>query len=377
MPVTFDDLDDLDALSAVDRDGLLRSAAMAGAQVRAVAEAHAEGVLEALATAVPRALIIVTGSGSLAARAADFVVAICAGRFDVPIVVAPMLPGWVGPLDVVAVAGSDPGDPLLADALSRAGRRRAEIVVAAPLEGPLREAAGIGVRGGVPVLDLSPRLPVDPRFRFTGLVAALMAVVTGLRAVRLTPAPLPLAELADLLDAEAAADHPTQESFHNQAKLLALRVRAHRPVFAGQTPAANAAAAQVAAAFFTVAGVPAVHADLEPALIGRSGPGADGDATDALFYDPEFDGPPATDPLRVFVLSTAAHGWFAAQQIGVRDADLITEQVDADRPAAPQGEGALDVRTDTPADLAAYLVIVIRAELAAAYCALGSERVGR
>ncbi|MFZ2510712.1 MAG: hypothetical protein WAW85_06435, partial [Gordonia sp. (in: high G+C Gram-positive bacteria)] len=346
------------------------------AQVRAVAEAQAEGALEALSAAVPRAVVITTGAGRLTSRAADFAVAACAGRLDVPIVVAPILPGWVGPLDVVVVTGTDAGDPLLADALSRAGRRHAEIVVAAPLEGPLRDAARIGERGAIPVLDLSPRLPVDPRFRFTGLVAALVAVFTGLHAVRLTPAPLPLAELADLLDAEAGADHPSQESFYNQAKLLALRASGHRPVFVGQTPAAAAVAAQVAAAFFDIAGWSAVSADIDRALSVQSARSVTGDATSALFYDPEFDGPPAAEPRRTFVLSTAARGWFAAQQISGHDADLITEQVGTDEAAAQRADGALDVRTDTPADIAAYLVIVVRAELAAAYAALGRERVG-
>lgn len=373
MTVTFDDLD---ALAAADHDGLLRSAAMAGAQVRAVAAAQSEGVLDALAAARPRAVVVATGAGLAPARAAAFAVALCAGRLDVPVVVAPMLPGWVGPLDVVVVIGTDPGDPLLADALARAARRRAEIVVAAPLEGPLRDAAGIGERGGVPVLDLSPRLPVDPRFRFTGLVAALVAVFAGLAAVRLTPAPPSLGEVADVLDAEAAADHPTQESFHNQAKLLAMRVSGHRPVFAAETPAASAVAAHVAGVFFDVAGVPAAVTDTDRALNVRAAVSAVGDGVDALFYDPDFDGPPAADPVRVFLLSTAGRSWFVAQRIGRRDADLITEQADAVESAPPRAEGALEVHSDTPADLAAYLLIVVRAELAAVYCALGRERVG-
>lgn len=42
------DLDDASGLIAADRDGLLRAASMAGAQVRATAAAVEEGVLDPL-----------------------------------------------------------------------------------------------------------------------------------------------------------------------------------------------------------------------------------------------------------------------------------------------------------------------------------------
>ncbi|GAC56208.1 hypothetical protein GOHSU_04_00770 [Gordonia hirsuta DSM 44140 = NBRC 16056] len=373
MPVTIDDLDDSAALSAADQDGLLRSAAMAGAQIRAVAEAQREGVLDALATARPRAVVVVTGSDLLADRAARLAIAVCAADLDVPIVPVPVLPGWIGPLDVVLIAGGDAGDPLLADALSRAALRRCEIVVSAPLEGPLREAAGIGERGGVPLLDLSPRLPVDPRFRFTGLVAAVIAVLTALSSVRLRPSPPGLAELADLLDAEAAADHPGQESFHNQAKLLALRTADHRPVWTGDTPAARVAAAQAAAAFFEIAGLGGAVTEESRAIAALQQSSAAG-GVDPLFYDPEFDGPAPADPVRVFLVSTAARSPQVHRRLGDRDVDVLTEQVDAAEQLPALPADAREAFGDTPTDLAAYLIIVVRAQLAAAYCALSGDR---
>ncbi|GAA3957544.1 hypothetical protein [Gordonia caeni] len=374
MPVIIDDLDDVESLHSADREGLLHSAAMAGAQVRAVAEAQAEGVLAPLAALSPRAVVVVTGAALLPARAAALVVAAFAGRIDVPITVGPVLPGWIGPLDLVVVAGEDAGDALLTDALSRAARRRAEIVVVAPLEGPLREAAGVGLRGAVPLIDLSPRLPVDPRFRFTGHVAALVAVLAGLTAVRLAPKAPPLAEIADRLDAEAAADHPGQESFHNRAKLLALRATGHRLSWAGDTPAAVAVAAQAAAAFFEIAGTPAAVADEARALAALTAGAGAADPAASLFYDPEFDGPPAADPLRLFVVTTAARSWFAEQRIGGRDVDVVTERAgDDDDPAPVRPAGALEALTDTPADLAAYLIVVVRSQLAAAYLALAGD----
>ncbi|MEZ5209786.1 hypothetical protein [Gordonia sp. (in: high G+C Gram-positive bacteria)] len=373
MPAIIDDLDDVESLYSVDRDGLLRSAAMAGAQVRAVAEAQAEGVLEPLSTLRPRAVVIVTGGGTVGARASALVVAAFGGRIDVPLVVVPVLPGWIGPLDVVVVLGDDAGDPLLSDALARAARRRAEIVVLAPLEGPLAEAAGVGRRGAAEFVNLAPRLSIDPRFRFTGHVAGLSAVLTGLAAVRVAPRPEPLAELADRLDAEAAVGHPGQESFHNQAKLLAMRAVGHGLAWTGDTPAAAAAAAQAAAAFFEIGGVPAAVAEEARILAVLAGRGAPAPA-ESLFYDPEFDGPPARDPIRAFLVTLAARSWFAHRRIGDRAVDVVTEQVDDAGPPPANPSGGAEALADTPADLGAYLVIVVRAQLAAAYLALtGAE----
>ena len=375
MPVTIEVLDDTEFLHSADRHGLLHAAAMAGAQVRAVAEAQAEGVLEPLADLRPRAVVVVTGSSALSVRAAALVTAVFAARIDVPIVVAPTLPGWIGPLDVVVVLGADAGDPQLSDALARAARRRAEVVVAAPLEGPLREAAGVGRPGAMTFVDLSPRLPIDPRFVFTGQVAALVAVLTGLTAVRLTPAVPMLAEVAEHLDAEAAADHPGQESFHNQAKLLALRTAGHRLVWVGDTPGAAAVAAAVAAAFFDIAVRTGAVADEPRALAALAASTAPGGAVDSLFYDPEFDGPAPSEPLRGFWVSTADRSGALARRLGGREIDIVTEQTEEHGRDELPPRGGAETVVDTPADLTAYLVVVVRAQLAAAYAALAEADV--
>lgn len=77
------DLDDSDALIAADREGSLRSAALAGAQVRAVATAVDESVLERLADLRPRSVVIVTGDGR-SSRAASLLVAALGDRLGVP-----------------------------------------------------------------------------------------------------------------------------------------------------------------------------------------------------------------------------------------------------------------------------------------------------
>ena len=90
------DLDDTDGLLEADRDGLLRFAAMAGAQVRAMAAAVDEGALETLASDQrPRTVIWLAGRGP--AEAAGSMLAAALGT--VPSVVV----GGIGTLIVVAL----------------------------------------------------------------------------------------------------------------------------------------------------------------------------------------------------------------------------------------------------------------------------------
>lgn len=80
------DLDDVDDLIAADTEGLLHAAALAGAQVRSVAEAVREGVAEPLSELRPRSVVIVCAPGGPAAGATAMVCAMLATRVDVPIV---------------------------------------------------------------------------------------------------------------------------------------------------------------------------------------------------------------------------------------------------------------------------------------------------
>ncbi|HMZ14607.1 MAG TPA: TobH protein, partial [Mycobacterium sp.] len=134
------DLDDTEGLLDADRDGLLRASAMAGAQVRATAAAIEEGALNSVADGQrPRTLIWVAGRGA-AETAGTMLAAAFGGSAGEPMVVAAESPPWIGPLDVLVVAGDDPGDPALVTAAATAVRRGARVVVAAPYEGPLRDA---------------------------------------------------------------------------------------------------------------------------------------------------------------------------------------------------------------------------------------------
>ncbi len=119
------DLDDIEGLLEADRDGLLRAAAMAGAQVRATAAAVEEGALESVRRpAAPHADL---GRRPRSGREpqAPCSPASFSGVAGEPIVVAAQSPPWIGPLDVLVVAGDDPGDPALVGAAATAVRRGA------------------------------------------------------------------------------------------------------------------------------------------------------------------------------------------------------------------------------------------------------------
>ncbi|GAA1889358.1 hypothetical protein LX12_002306 [Williamsia serinedens] len=358
------DLDDVSQLQGADVDGLLRAGALAGAQVRAISAAVDEGVLEPLARVRPRAVVVVVGRGT-ARDAADLVVATMSPHTDVPLVVAPSIPGWVGPLDVVVVSGDDAGDRALADAAARAVRRHAELVLDVPVEGPVAEAAaGAG-------LNLSPRVPAPDPFRFCGHVAAMAAVIAALGEVRTAGTRFDAAALADTLDAEASAAHPGNESFHNAAKSLAARVEGRQAVWAGDTPATMALAAHAARTMYAVAGLSGVAAAVSDALAVAARPAADPvvPEVDPIFHDPDFDPPLAAPPPRVLVLTTPSAEWTTRQRVsGLGDVDVLTATDDA-APTPDQAPVA-----DGPGDVESLLVLAVRVEMASVYLRLIGAR---
>ncbi len=284
------DLDDAEGLLAADRGGLLRAASMAGAQVRATAAALDEGDLDALKSdQPPRSVIWVSGRGT-AERAGSLLAAVLAGSVAAPIVVAPDAPPWIGALDLLILAGDDPGDPALVSAAATGVRRGAQVIVVAPFEGPLRDAtAGRAV-------VLAPRVRVPDDF---GLAHYLGAGLAALRVV--DPAlRLDLATLADELDAEALRNSAGRELFTNPAKNLAERMSGRDVVLAGDTAATLALARHGAAMLLRVAHEAVSAVGLADALVALRGgmgtePGADYEA--GLFHDDQIDGPrPTTGP---------------------------------------------------------------------------------
>ncbi|MFJ2664362.1 tobH protein [Nocardia fluminea] len=379
------DLDDAESLAAADTGGALRSAASGGAQVRATAAAVAEtSLIERLSDLRPRSLVLVAGSGR-AARAAGLLVATLGDRAGLPIVAVTALPPWVGPLDVVLVAGDDAGDPRLIDAVDRALRRSAEVVIAAPNEGPLRAVAA----GRAIVLE--PRVPVLDHNRLLRFLAVGIAVLRGVDAQRSGPATPDLTALADMLDAEALRDGPTNEVFHNPAKTLAARMHGVGVVLAGDSPAAVELAGHGAEVLLQSAGRLASAADLADAVaaVGRLAAASGGTAPgfDPLFHDEELDGPAPVDRVRVLALSVHPDQAAARRKLavfegagaGLVDADLVHADVDvlqsqlADPGAAPAIERTA---ADSAAggghgsELEQLAVLAVRLEMAAAYLRL-------
>jgi hypothetical protein len=348
------DLDDADGLFAADRDALLRAASMAGAQVRAVAAATDEGALDSIRSHDrPRTLIWVAGHGTAAAAGAMLAAAL-GGSAAEPIVVVAALPAWIGPLDVLIVAGDDAGDSALVTAAATGAQRGARVVVAAPYEGPLRDATA----GRAAVLE--PRLGVPDEFGLSRYLAAGLAVLGSVDAGLRTD----LAALADELDAEALRDSAGREVFTNAAKTLAARIVNRRVALAGDSAATLALGRHISTTLLRIAGAVTAPAGLADALVALH---ARPREADDIFHDEELDGPSA-ERLRVLVLTLAAErGVVAAKTGGFTDVDLVGVQ---DIPMAPEqpdvpGEGPENMgRTEQLA------VLAVRLEMAAVYLRL-------
>ena len=309
------DLDDVEGLLAADRDGLLRAASMAGAQVRATAAALDEGDLEPLQSdQPPRTVVWVSGRGN-AETAGSLLAATLGGSVAAPIVVTSEVPPWIGALDVLVVAGDDPGDPALVSAAATGVRRGSRVVVAAPYEGPLRDAtAGRSVA-------LAPRVWVPDDF---GLARYLAAGLATLHVVD-PSLRVDLGAMADDLDAEAFRNSAGRELFTNPAKTLARRMSGRDVVLAGDGAATLALARHAGAILLRVAHKAVAAVGLSDAIAAlRGGLGSStGDREQSIFHDEQIDGPlPAR--VRTFVLTADAERPLVVARVsGLDDVDVI------------------------------------------------------
>jgi hypothetical protein len=356
------DLDDVEGLLAADQDGLLRAASMAGAQVRATAEALDEGELDALKSdQPPRTVIWVCGRGN-AETAGSILAAAFGGLVAAPIVVASEAPPWIGALDVLILAGDDSGDPALVSAAAIGVRRGARVVVIAPYEGPLRDVtAGRSVA-------LAPRLRVPDDFGLARYLAAGLATLDvvdpGLH--------IDLAALADELDAEAFRNSAVHELFTNPAKSLAERMSGRDVVLAGDNAATLAVARHGGAVLLRVAykAVAAIGlADALVALRGGMGGESGADHEKSIFHDEQIDGP-LPRRLRSFVLTTNAERPVVVARVsGLDDVEVITAE---DVPQVPENmdspEATAAQATGRPEQQLAMLAV--RLEMTAVYLRL-------
>ncbi|OBG31169.1 TobH protein [Mycobacterium alsense] len=358
------DLEDPEGLLAADTDGLLRAASSAGAQVRAIAGAAAEGALDPVrAEDRARSVVWVAGRGT-AGTAGAMLAATLGGQASEPIAVVGEAPPWIGPLDVLVVAGDDPGDPALVSAAATGVRRGARVVVAAPYEGPLRDCSA----GRAAVLE--PRVWVPDEFGLTRYLAAGLAV---LHAVDPRPGQQDLGRLADELDAEALRNSAGRELFTNPAKTIAARTAGRRVALAGDCAATLALARHGSSVLLRLAHevVAATGlADAVVALRAAAGSGRAASAADALFHDEQIDGPPP-DRLRVLALTLADEQTVvAARTAGLDDVYLLAAE---DVPDGPGGSAGSEVSPALGGPISAeqqLAVLAVRLEMAAVYMRL-------
>ncbi|MFV8317413.1 TobH protein [Mycobacterium sp. 23] len=346
------DLEDADGLIAADRDGLLRAASMAGAQVRSVAAAVSEGELDSLrGEDRVRSVIWVAGRGA-AETAGALLAATLATAAAEPIALVTEAPPWVGPLDVLIVAGDDPGDPALVGAAATGVRRGSRVVVVAPFEGPLRDSTA----GRVAVL--SPRLPAPEEFGLCRYLAAGLAVLQTVDS-RLS---VDLAALADELDAEALRNSAGRDLFTNPAKTLAARMTDCQVALAGDSAATLALARHGSSVLLRVAQQAAAAAGLGDALAAlRSGPRGFADPAEALFHDEQIDGP-LPQRLRVLALTLAAERTVVAARVaGFDDVHLLGAEDMQELPSAPTAASRAEQQ---------LAVLAVRLEMAAVYLRL-------
>jgi hypothetical protein len=354
VPMALDDalLDDPARLAEADSAGLLRAAAMAGAQVRATAEAAGDVELsDRLDVGRPRALVLLDRPG-VSRSLTRLLAALLTPSCPVPVVIAEVVPSWIGALDVVFAHTDDPGDRELAASLERAARFGASVVLSAPPEGPV--AASVAGKG----LVLAPRIPVPPEMAFPrGLAAGLLTA----NALGLLVADVQA--LADQLDAEAEKNYLARESFANPAKALALRVADRIPLLWGLDPVAVAVGEHAAHAFAAHAGIVCDVEDYRQALARPALRRAAlaGNSERDIFADPddERSGP------RPRVLLLAVRTGPAADAARYQAQDMLpgvdwiapVEEIDADEP----------IRAG---------VLALRFELAAVYLGLAAGSIG-
>ena len=346
------DLDDVEALLGADRDGLLRAASMAGAQMRATAAALDEGVLDSLRSDHPPRTVSWVATRGTAEVAGSLLAAALGGSMAAPFVVASEVPPWIGALDVLIVAGDDAADPALVTAAATGVRRGARVVIVAPEEGPLREIAAARA------VVLAPRVQVPADFGLTRYLAA------GLATLRVIDAGMQvdLAGLADDLDAEALRNSARRELFTNPAKTLADRMAGRQVVLAGDNAATLALARHSGTIMLRVGLQPTASAGLSDALVAmRNGIARrPTDYETDIFHDEELDGPLPTR-MRTIVLTIGDERPALATRLsGFDDVDVIS------------AEDVPDVATPTPGGRPEQQLAVlgVRLEMTAVYLRL-------
>ena len=281
-------LDNVGALEAVDRGGMLRALASAGAQIREAQTYAAEaGVAAVMAEdGRPRSVVVAALGGS--AVVADLLGALAGDSSPVPVVVrhSGTMPAWVGPLDlVVAVSLSGAaGEPLAL--ASEAARRGCRLLSVGAPGSPLAQTTTFARGVHVPV-------GAGRRSSRANLWSLLTPVLIAADALDLVDNPAEALEAAaDRLDEVAEQCRVASEAFVNPAKSLAADLAGTVPLVLGNGDLLGVAARRAASQLARNARHPAVEGTLPDAASGVvatfDGPFAR--RAKDLFADPDLDG---------------------------------------------------------------------------------------
>lgn len=228
MVTEFDEtrLDDPAVLSEADEK--LQHLAKAGARIRIEAmQDHARVDLNGM----PRGIIIVGAEARLIRAVLE---PVC----PVPFVAWPLsgLPGWVGPLDLVLVLASEPDGYTSAElvaTVAEAGRRGAQVLLAAP--------------DRTPIAQMAPSRAIRMCTRTADPTAAAVAVLSGLHEAGLGP--LVVAEnAAESAEMVAEQSSPYRDLSSNVAKDLACGLADADPLLWGGSVLAARASRRLAGA---------------------------------------------------------------------------------------------------------------------------------
>jgi hypothetical protein len=271
-------LDDLDVLRARDPRGLLPAVAGAGAQVRETSRLLDEAGLDRVTGGGrPRGLVIVARREGAVAAAVLRALLGPASPVTVDVVPGPDLPVWTGPADVAVVATRTGAGRYAVTPAYEAARRGVTLLGIGAEDAPLRAACSTA---RMPYVSL-PR----SRVRHTtlwSLLTPLLRLATELGLVR--PEVADPQEIAAALDEIAVECGPTQPSFVNPAKTLALELLDAFPVLAAEGSLAETVADRFADQLATLAGLPSSRFRLPDQRVAASavlgGPLAPGDRDD-------------------------------------------------------------------------------------------------
>lgn len=229
-------LDDVAALEAGDPAGMLRAVASSAAQVRQAATlAEEAGVGRLAADGRPRSLLV-TGMGG-SGVSGDVLAAVAGIGCPIPVVThrGYGLPGWVGPADLVAAVSSSGSTEETLSATDEAVRRGCRLLMVGGAESPLSDRAE---QAGAPYVVVPGGR--QPR---ASLWALAVPLVVAAHALELLPAPPAVLEAtAARLEAVSERCRPSNDSFVNPAKTLAVELAGILPMVWGSSALAGVAA---------------------------------------------------------------------------------------------------------------------------------------